>query len=88
MPHSQNGYQGHDDGTRGIDEIHSVATGRLEAYRTPDVLERELMDGGGLPAAFRGFAHRPQELTRRDRHAELAQGIQALLVKRTGIFGD
>ena len=61
-----------------IDEIHSVATRRLEAYRTLDVLERGLMDGGGLPAAFRGFAHRPQELARRDRHAELTEEIQAL----------
>jgi len=61
-----------------IDEIHRVATRRIEAYRTLDVLERELMDGGGLPAAFRGFAHRPQELARRDRHAELVQEIHAL----------
>jgi len=36
------------------------------------------MDGGGLPEAFRGFAHRPQELARRGRHAELAEEIQAL----------
>ena len=49
----------------------------MEAYRTLDVLERELLSGGGLPAAFRGFADRPQELARRDRHAELAQEILA-----------
>ena len=49
----------------------------MEAYRTLDVLERELLNGGGLPAAFRGFADRPQELARRDRHAELAQEILA-----------
>ena len=61
-----------------IDEIHSVAAHRIEAYRTLDVLERELSDGGGLPPAFRGFADRPQELARRDRHRELAQEIQAL----------
>ena len=61
-----------------IDEIHSVAARRMEAYRTLDVLERELVDGGGLPAAFRGFSDRPQELARRARHAELAQEIQAL----------
>jgi len=61
-----------------IDEIHSVAARRIEAYRTLDVLERELLSGGGLPEAFRGFADRPQELARRDRHAELAQDIQAL----------
>ena len=61
-----------------IDEIHSVAARRIEAYRTLDVLERELSDGGGLPPAFRGFADRPQELARRDRHRELAQEIQAL----------
>jgi hypothetical protein len=64
-----------------IDEIHRVALRRMEAYRTLDVLETELMDGGGLPAAFRGFANRPQELARRDRHAELAQEIQALRVR-------
>ena len=61
-----------------IDEIHGVAARRIEAYRTLDVLERELSDGGGLPPAFRGFADRPQELARRDRHRELAQEIQAL----------
>ena len=61
-----------------IDEIHRVAARRIEAYRTLDVLERELLDGGGLPEAFRGFADRPQELARRDRHGELAQEIQAL----------
>ena len=61
-----------------IDEIHSVAARRIEAYRTLDVLERELLDGGGLPPAFRGFADRPQELARRDRHRELALEIQAL----------
>jgi hypothetical protein len=61
-----------------IAEIHSVAARRIEAYRTLDVLERELMDGGGLPAAFRGFADRPQELARRDRHRELALEIQTL----------
>jgi len=61
-----------------IDEIHSVAARRIEAYHTLDVLERELSDGGGLPPAFRGFADRPQELARRDRHRELAQEIQAL----------
>ncbi len=61
-----------------IDEIHRVGARRLEAYRTLDVLEKELMDGGGLPPAFRGFADRPQELARRARHAELAQEIQAL----------
>jgi hypothetical protein len=48
-----------------------------QAYRTLDVLERELLNGGGLPEAFRGFAARPQEIARRDRHAELAQEIQA-----------
>ena len=61
-----------------IDEIHRVAARRMEAYRTLDVLEQELSDGGGLPAAFRGFADRPQELARRDRHRELALEIQAL----------
>ena len=61
-----------------VDEIHRVAARRIEAYRTLDVLERELLNGGGLPAAFRGFADRPQELARRDRHAEVAQDIQAL----------
>ena len=60
-----------------IDEIHAVAARRVEAYRTLDVLERELLSGGGLPEAFRGFADRPQEIARRDRHAELAQEIQA-----------
>ena len=63
-----------------VDEIHRVAARRIEAYRTLDVLERELLNGGGLPAAFRGFADRPQELARRDRHAEAAQEIQALRV--------
>jgi hypothetical protein len=63
-----------------IAEIHSVAARRIEAYRTLDVLERGLLDGDGLPAAFRGFADRPQELARRDRHAELAQEIQRLRV--------
>ena len=61
-----------------IDEIHSVASQRMDLYRTLDVLERELLDGNGLPPAFRGFANRPQEMARRDRHAELAQEIQAL----------
>ena len=61
-----------------IDEIHRVAARRIEAYRTLDVLERELLNGGGLPAALRAFADRPQELARRDRHAEVAQEIQAL----------
>jgi hypothetical protein len=61
-----------------IDEVHRVAARRLELYGTLDVLERELMDGGGLPPAFRGFADRPQEIARRQRHAELAQEIQAL----------
>jgi len=61
-----------------IDEIHRVAARRMETYRTLDVLERKLLSGGDLPTAFRGFAHRPQELARRDRHAELAQEIQAL----------
>ena len=61
-----------------IDEIHIVAARRMEAYRTLDVLERELLSGGGLPEAFRGFADRPQELARRARHAELALEIQAL----------
>lgn len=64
-----------------IDEIHRVAARRLELYRTLDVLERQLMDGGGLPAAFRGFADRPQEMARRDRHAELVQEIQGLRVE-------
>ena len=64
-----------------IDEIHSLAERRIEAYRTLDILERELLDGGGLPAAFRGFADRPQELARRERHAELALEIQALRVQ-------
>lgn len=63
-----------------IDEIHRVAARRLELYRTLDVLERELTEGGGLPPAFRGFADRPQEMARRDRHAELALEIQALRV--------
>jgi predicted LPLAT superfamily acyltransferase len=61
-----------------IDEIHSVAARRKALYRTLDVLETELKDGGGLPAAFRGFSDRPQEVARRTRHAELAQEIQAL----------
>ena len=61
-----------------VDEIHRLAAERMALYRTLDVLERELMDGGGLPPAFRGFADRPQEIARRDRHAELAQEIQAL----------
>jgi hypothetical protein len=61
-----------------IDEIHSVAARRMEAYRTLDILERELLDRGGLPEAFRGFADRPQELARRERHAELAREILAL----------
>jgi hypothetical protein len=65
-------------GREAIDEIHRIAARRREAYRTLDVLERELADGGGLPPAFRGFADRPQEMARRDRHAELAQEIQAL----------
>jgi hypothetical protein len=64
-----------------IDEIHALAARRIEAYRTLDLLERELMDGGGLPAAFRGFADRPQELARRARHAQLALEIQALRVQ-------
>jgi hypothetical protein len=61
-----------------LDEIHRVAARRMEAYRTLDLLERELVEGGGLPEAFRGFADRPQELARRERHAELAQEIQGL----------
>lgn len=61
-----------------IDEIHSVAARRMEAYHTLDVLEQALVDGGGLPDAFRGFADRPQEQARRDRHAEIAQEIQRL----------
>jgi len=61
-----------------IDHIHSAAAQRMDLYRTLDVLERELLDGGGLPPAFRGFANRPQDLARSDRHAELAQEIQAL----------
>jgi hypothetical protein len=64
-----------------IDEIHRIAAQRMEAYRTLDVLERELTEGGGLPAAFRGFANRPQEVARRDRHAEIAQEIQALRIR-------
>jgi len=75
---AQNRYQGTMTAQEAIDEIHTLAARRLEAYRTLDVLERELTDGGGLPSAFRGFAHRPQELARRDRYAELAQEIQAL----------
>ena len=42
-----------------IDEIHSVAARRIEAYHTLDVLERELSDGGGLPPAFRGLRRSP-----------------------------
>ena len=61
-----------------IDEIHTVARQRAEAYRTLDVLEQELLNGGGLPEAFRGFADRPQEMARRARHAELAPEIQSL----------
>ena len=61
-----------------IDDIHRVARRRLEAFRTLDILERELADGGGLPEAFRGFADRPQEIARRERHAELAREIQSL----------
>src|ERR1044071_951994 len=61
-----------------IDEIHGVAARRMEAYRTLDVLERGLTDGSGLPAAFGGFADRPQELARRARYADLAQEIQPL----------
>ena len=61
-----------------VDEIHRVAARRIEAYRTLDVLETALTDGGGLPEAFRGFADRPQELARRNRHAELAEEIQGL----------
>jgi hypothetical protein len=64
-----------------IDHIHRVAAQRRDLYRTLDVLERELLDGGGLPAAFRGFANRPQDIARRDRHAELAQEIHALRVR-------
>ena len=64
-----------------IDQIHSIAAQRMDLYRTLDVLERGLLDGGGLPPAFRGFADRPQEMARRDRHAELAQEIQALRVQ-------
>jgi hypothetical protein len=60
-----------------IDEIHTVAARRMEAYRILDVLERELLSGGGLPEAFRGFADRPQEIARRDRHAELVREIHA-----------
>ena len=61
-----------------LGEIHRLAAQRAELYRTLDVLERGLMGGGGLPEAFRGFADRPQEIARRDRHAELSQEIQAL----------
>jgi hypothetical protein len=61
-----------------IDAIHGVAAQRRDLYRTLDILERELLDGGGLPPAFRGFANRPQETSRRDRHGEIAQEIQAL----------
>jgi hypothetical protein len=60
-----------------IAEIHRVAARRMEAYRTLDVLERHLEDGDGLPAAFRGFADRPQEQARRHRHVELAAEIQS-----------
>jgi hypothetical protein len=61
-----------------IAEIHEVAARRVAAYRTLDVLERAIVDGSGLPEAFRGFADRPQEQARRDRHAELAEEIQGL----------
>jgi hypothetical protein len=61
-----------------IEEIHAVAARRMEAYRTLDVLERELVDGGGLPEAFRGFADRPQEQARRSRHAEIVAELQGL----------
>jgi predicted LPLAT superfamily acyltransferase len=61
-----------------IDEIHSVAARRLALYRTLDRLETELTTGGDLPAAFRGFADRPQEVARRTRHAEIVEEIQAL----------
>jgi hypothetical protein len=62
-----------------LDEIHRLAARRREAYRALDVLERQLEDG--LPAAFRGFGDRPQELARRARHAELAREIQDLRVQ-------
>jgi hypothetical protein len=78
---AQNRSKGTMTAQEAIDEIHALAARRLEAYRTLDLLERELMDGGGLPAAFRGFADRPQELARRARHAELALEIQALRVQ-------
>ena len=68
-----------------IDEIHRIARDRAQAYRTLDVLEQELMDGGGLPAAFRGFADRPQEMARRARHAEIAQEIQRLREAMDGV---
>lgn len=61
-----------------LDEIHRIAARRIDAFQTLDVLERELLDGGGLPEGFRGFADRPQEIARRERHAELAREIQAL----------
>lgn len=64
-----------------LDEIHRLAALRREAYRALDVLERQLQDGGGLPPAFRGFADRPQEQARRERHGELAREIQDLRVQ-------
>lgn len=64
-----------------LDDIHRLAARRLEAYRTLDVLEQQLRDGGGLPPAFRGFGDRPQEQARRTRHAELAREIQDLRVQ-------
>jgi hypothetical protein len=64
-----------------LDDIHRIAARRRDAYRTLDALERQLEDGGGLPPAFRGFGDRPQELARRERHAELAREIQDMRVQ-------
>jgi hypothetical protein len=64
-----------------LDEIHRLAARRKEAYRALDVLERQLEGGGGLPPAFRGFGDRPQEMARRERHAELVREIQDLRVQ-------
>ena len=64
-----------------LDEIHRLAARRRQAYRMLDELERQLQDGGGLPPAFRGFGDRPQEMARRERHAELAREIQELRVE-------
>ena len=61
-----------------IEEIHRIGARRMDAYRKLDVLENGLMNGGGLPEMFRGFADRPQERARRDRYAEVAQEIQAM----------